>query len=102
MSKLPQKDARSQPRGRFENFTKYKYLIMITNSMSKSDFMVGLQCPKMLWLKGYRQLEVPPPSVNENVLYNGRKVGETARGIFGEYFLVDAISNDLKIKQTQH
>ena len=53
--------------------------------ITKTDFMRGMQCPKMLWLdKHKRDLRVIPPEVQER-LDAGNEFGDMAMGMFGDY-----------------
>lgn len=53
--------------------------------ITKTDFMRGMQCPKMLWLdKHRRDLRVIPPEVQER-LDAGNEFGDRAMGMFGDY-----------------
>ena len=52
--------------------------------LSKSKYCNGITCEKMLWLKTYMP-EVEEDLNNDSILENGRKVGEVAKGLFGEY-----------------
>ena len=69
-------------------------------SLSKSMYCKGVQCPKILWL----DRNMPEEAVNtvsEAVLANGSKVGELARGYFGEYELVDySIDKEAMVQKT--
>ena len=53
--------------------------------LSKSKYCLGVQCPKMLWLKTFKNEEFDESVNNENVLKNGNIVGDLAMGLFGEY-----------------
>ena len=63
------------------------YMVIIMN-LSKSRYTLGIRCLKLLWLSLYNPDEVTD-SLNENVLKNGNEVGELARGLFGDYKLID-------------
>ena len=63
------------------------YMVIIMN-LSKSRYTLGIRCLKLLWLSLYKPDEVTD-SLNENVLKNGNEVGELARGLFGDYKLID-------------
>ena len=53
--------------------------------VTKTDFMRGMQCPKMLWLDKHRPEEkVIPPEIQEK-LDAGNEFGDKAMAIFGEY-----------------
>ena len=54
-------------------------------SMSKTSFMRGMQCPKMLWLDRHRpDLKVIPPYIQKR-LDAGNDFGDQAMGMFGPY-----------------
>lgn len=68
--------------------------------LSKSNFLLGYQCPKKLWLSLYRRdIEIP---LDHNAIFNGHQVGTAARKLFQGCVLVDALSNAEKIEQTIH
>ena len=53
--------------------------------ITKTDFMRGLQCPRMLWLDRHRpSLRVIPPEVQAR-LDAGNDFGDRAMGMFGPY-----------------
>ena len=53
--------------------------------ISKTDFVRGLQCPKMLWLDAHKpELRVIPPEVQQR-LDQGNEFGDKAMGIFGKF-----------------
>lgn len=53
--------------------------------VSKTDFVRGLQCPKMLWLDSHRpELKIIPEEVQRR-LDAGNEFGDRAMGIFGAY-----------------
>jgi len=54
-------------------------------AITKTDFMRGMQCPKMLWLDKHRPgLRVIPPEVQAR-LDAGNEFGDRAMGMFGPY-----------------
>ena len=54
-------------------------------SLSKTDFMRGLQCPKMLWLDAHRpELRIIPERTQDR-LDKGNEFGDKARGMFGAF-----------------
>jgi hypothetical protein len=54
--------------------------------VSKTDFVRGLQCEKMLWLDTHRpELKMIPPQVQQR-LDEGNEFGDKAMGLFGEFF----------------
>ena len=53
--------------------------------LSKTDYMRGIQCPRMLWLDKHKpELKVIPPE-NQIVLDAGNEFGDRAMGMFGPY-----------------
>ena len=51
--------------------------------ITKTDFMRGMQCPKMLWLDKHKpRLKVIPPEVQWR-LDAGNDFGDRAMGMFG-------------------
>ena len=56
-----------------------------TMAITKTDFMRGMQCPKMLWLDKHKpSLKVIPPEVQAR-LDAGNDFGDRAMGMFGPY-----------------
>lgn len=65
--------------------------------ITKTDFMRGMQCPKMLWLdKHHPELKVIPPDVQET-LDEGNAFGDRAMGIFGDYVETTTYKPDGKL-----
>ena len=56
--------------------------------LSKSKYCRAVQCNKILWLD-VNKPEVAVDTSSKSVLENGIKVGELARGLFGEYINVE-------------
>lgn len=56
-------------------------------NLSKSRYTLGVTCGKKLWLSCYKPEEAVDTG-NESVLDNGNKVGDLARGLFGDYVLI--------------
>ena len=52
--------------------------------LSKSKYCKCVQCEKILWLSEYKP-ECAVINKNESIIGNGKKVGELAKGLFGEY-----------------
>ena len=53
--------------------------------ITKTDFMRGMQCPKMLWLDAHKREErIIPPEVQAR-LEKGNEFGDGAMGMFGPY-----------------
>lgn len=57
---------------------------MIEVSLSKSKYCRAKQCNKMFWLDKNKP-EVAEDVVNDYILETGNKVGEVAKGLFGEH-----------------
>ena len=53
--------------------------------VTKTDFMRGMQCPRMLWLdKHHPELKIIPPYIRDR-LNRGNEFGDSMMGIFGPY-----------------
>ena len=53
--------------------------------LTKTDFMRGMQCPRMLWLDRHKpRLKVIPPEIQSR-LDAGNDFGDRAMGMFGPY-----------------
>ena len=64
---------------------------MFTKRISKSQFMMGLQCLKRLWLYNHRRDLKPPVSPEQQKLFDeGHAIGALARDYFPGGTLVDA------------
>ena len=61
-------------------------------NLSKSRYTTGVTCGKKLWLSCYKPEEAEE-SENDDVFDNGTKIGELARGLLGDYVLVDYDTN---------
>ena len=62
--------------------------------ISKTDFVRGLQCEKMLWLDAHApELKIIPPEVQAR-LDAGNAFGDDTMGIFGEYVETTAYKAD--------
>ncbi len=57
-------------------------------NLSKSNFIKGVQCPKMLWLAEYAPDERTELD-NSLIFKNGHRVGDLAKDYFGEYVEVE-------------
>jgi len=65
--------------------------------VTKSDFMRGMQCEKMLWLDRHRPEEkIIPPEVQAR-LDAGNDFGDSVMGIFGDYVETTAYKPDGKL-----
>lgn len=57
--------------------------------VSKTDYMRGLQCPKMLWLDKHKpEMRMIPPHIQQR-LDEGNAFGDKAMGMFGPFVEVD-------------
>lgn len=62
--------------------------------ISKTDFMRGMQCRRMLWLdKNRSELKVIPPEVQQR-LDAGNEFGDGAMGMFGPFIELTAVKDD--------
>ena len=69
--------------------------------ITKTDFMRGLQCEKMLWLDAHApQYKIIPPQVQEK-LDKGNEFGDKAMAIFGEFVETTAKKPDGKLDFAQ-
>lgn len=62
--------------------------------ITKSDFMRGMQCEKMLWLDKHKPEEKIIPEEVQARLDAGNEFGDKAMGFFGEYTEVTAYKPD--------
>ncbi len=53
--------------------------------LSKTDFMRGMQCPKMLWLDAHKPEKRRIPAATQKRLDRGTEFGEKAMGMFGPF-----------------
>ena len=65
-------------------------------NLSKSRYTLGVTCPKYLWLSCYKKEEAKDLG-NDAVFANGNKVGDLARGLFGDYVLIEYNENYSKM-----
>ena len=69
--------------------------------MTKTSFMRGMQCPKMLWLDKHKpEMQVIPPDVQKR-LDKGNEFGDIAMGMFGPYEEMTVYFPGTKIPDTQ-
>ncbi len=74
-----------------------------TLSLSKSDFLAGLQCPKLLWLRQHEPEapELQPDRVLQDLFDQGRQVGELARARLTDGILIpQEASRDTRVRLT--
>ena len=70
-------------------------------AITKTDFMRGMQCPKMLWLDKHKpKLKVIPPEVQRR-LDAGNDFGDRAMGMFGPYEEMTVYLPDTSIPDTK-
>ena len=68
--------------------------------VTKTDFMRGMQCPKMLWLDKHKPEEkIIPPEIQER-LDKGNEFGDSAMGMFGPYVETTTYKTDGKLNYT--
>ena len=69
--------------------------------LSKSRYCKCVQCKKIIWLKKYKP-EYAVQTAKDSVLENGTRVGELAKGLFGQYKNVEFNENlNIMITKTQ-
>ena len=69
--------------------------------LSKSRYCKGVQCEKILWLDKYKA-EVSTADASETRFETGKKVGELAKGLFGDYKDIPFDKDfNLRIEKTQ-
>ena len=59
--------------------------------ISKTGFMRGMQCRKMLWLDNHKPEERKIPKAIQEKLDKGNEFGDKAMGMFGDYVEVTSI-----------
>jgi len=65
--------------------------------VTKTDFVRGLQCPKMLWLDSHKPAEKLIPAEVQVRLNKGNEFGDRAMGLFGEYLETTTYRADGKL-----
>ena len=53
--------------------------------LSKSRYVAGIQCPKILWMQANKPEVFDDSVMNEALLTSGNEVGDLAMGYFGDY-----------------
>jgi len=66
-------------------------------AISKTDFIRGLQCERMLWLDKHRREEMIIPPEVQTRLDEGNDFGDKAMGLFGEYREMTAFKEEGKL-----
>lgn len=70
--------------------------------LSKSRYCEGVQCEKILWLNENKP-NTSDDNSSEAILETGRKVGELAKGLFGDYTDVDYDTDiNVRIEKTHN
>jgi len=77
--------------------------------LTKTDFMRGMQCPRMLWLdKNRPELKIIPPETQRR-LDKGNEFGDKAMGLFGPFVEMTAyipntsiINKKKMVRDTRH
>ena len=68
--------------------------------LSKSKYCKCVQCEKILWLDKYKPIKLD--EANESIFETGRKVGELAKELFGEYIDIPYDENlNIRLKKTE-
>ena len=57
----------------------------MSTNLSKTLYCMGVQCPKMLWMKKHHPELFDESVMNEAVLKTGLAVGDLAMGLFGDF-----------------
>ena len=58
---------------------------MSANSITKTLYCTGVQCPKMLWLKIHKPELFDDSVMNQMILEAGNEIGDFAMGLFGDF-----------------
>lgn len=64
--------------------------------LSKTDFMRGMQCPKMLWLDAHRPDLKKIPAATQQRLDRGNEFGDKAMAMFGPFINVQEYKPNTK------
>ena len=72
-------------------------------AITKTDFMRGMQCPKMLWMDCHMSEMRDESVMNQDILDTGNEVGDLAMGYFGDFVEVpyDPADFDGMIRRTE-
>lgn len=73
----------------------------MTLHLTKSDYVLGVQCPKMLWLKRFRPDEYDESATNQNIFEVGLEVGNLAKGLFGDHSEITQTDAETMIEETK-
>ena len=69
--------------------------------VTKTDFMRGMQCRKMLWLDKHKPNEKVIPPETQIKLDKGNEFGDSAMGMFGPYVEVTTYKQDGRLDYAQ-
>ena len=73
----------------------------VSTALSKSLYCLGVQCPKMLWLKKHKPDLFDDSTMNQAVLETGSEVGDLAMGLFGPFTEVKKDDESKMIFETE-
>ena len=73
----------------------------VSTALSKSLYCLGVQCPKMLWLKKHKPDLFDDSTMNQAVLETGSEVGDLAMGLFGSFTEVKKDDESKMIFETE-
>ncbi|MBR3587023.1 MAG: DUF2779 domain-containing protein, partial [Oscillospiraceae bacterium] len=73
----------------------------VSTALSKSLYCLGVQCPKMLWLKKHKPELFDKTVMNQTVLNAGNEVGDLAMGLFGPFTEVKKDNESKMIRETE-
>ena len=62
--------------------------------LSKSKYVAGCQCPKILWMNVHMPEQFDESSVNEKAVTQGNEVGDLAMGYYGDFVEIPYDRND--------
>lgn len=63
-------------------------------NLSKSRYIKGVQCPKMLWMDLHMREQFDESTMDEAILSTGNEVGDLAMGYYGDYVEVEFDGRD--------
>lgn len=69
--------------------------------VTKTDFMRGMQCKKMIWLDKYKPSEKVIPPETQIKLNKGNEFGDSAMGMFGPFVETTTYKPDGRLDYTQ-
>ena len=68
--------------------------------VTKTDFMRGMQCPKMLWLDKHKPEEKIIPEETQKLLDLGNEFGDSAMGMFGAFEEMTVLKENGRLNYT--